>query len=69
MEQQPELQISADMEIRGHDKHGSGHYGASRGYRNHKGVDPVCVGGTIIRSPVDGVVTRCKGVVYSDPKK
>lgn len=69
MEDQPELQINADCEVRGRDKHGSGHYGASRGHRNHKGVDFVCVGGTIIRSPVDGVVTRCKGVVYSDPAK
>ena len=69
MEQQPELQISPDCEVRGHDAHGSGHYGASRGARTHRGVDFVCDGGTLIRSPVDGVITRCKGVVYSDPKK
>lgn len=69
MENQPELQVSADCEIRGCDPHGCGHYGASRGGRTHKGIDLVCVGGTIIRSPVDGVVTRRKGVVYSDPAK
>lgn len=69
MENQPRLQISADAEIRGSDKHGSGYYGAPRGKRKHKGIDLVCVGGTLILSPVDGVITRTDGIVYSDPKK
>lgn len=69
METQPELLISPVCEVRGTDVHGSGHYGASRGSRTHKGVDLVCVGGTIIKSPVDGVITRCRGIVYSDPDK
>ena len=68
-EEQPYLYVTSESKVRGHDIHGSGHYGAGRGKRKHKGIDLVCEGGTMIMSACDGVVTRCKGIVYSDPKK
>jgi len=69
METQPELQVSSLCRVRESDLHGSGWYQAPRGHRKHKGTDLVCVGGTIIRSCSDGVVTRSAGIVYSDPTK
>jgi murein DD-endopeptidase MepM/ murein hydrolase activator NlpD len=44
--------------IRGCDRHGCGHYGASRGNRAHAGVDFVTVPGQDIYSPIEGKVTR-----------
>ena len=58
MEANAFLQISADCEIRGSDCHGQGHYLAPRGSRKHKGIDPVCDGGTLIGCASDGVVTK-----------
>lgn len=69
IEPQEELLPSADSELRGCDGHGCGHYGAPRGGRKHRGIDLVCEGGTLIQSCCGGVVTRRRGVVYSDPKK
>lgn len=69
MEDQPRLQIGSTAEVRGTDNHGSGHYGAPRGKRKHRGIDFVCVGGTYILSPIDGILTRIKGIVYSDRNK
>ena len=69
LEKQSELQISSCCKVRGSDCHGSGHYGASRGKRKHRGVDFVCTGGTLILSPCSGVVTKTKGRVYSDSNK
>ena len=51
--------------IRGTDKHGSGHWGASRGRRKHKGVDPAAYAGSVVYSPVIGVVTKL-GYPYAD---
>lgn len=67
VEEQPYLHITSASKIRGHDIHGDGEFGASRGSRKHKGIDLVCEGGTMIMSACDGTVTRCQGVVYSDP--
>lgn len=57
---------------RGCDQHGCGNYGASRdgGKRKHEGVDIACMKGSIILSPVKGVVTKI-GYPYSssDPVK
>lgn len=69
METQPRLQVSASSEVRGTDDHGGGHYDAPRGSRRHKGIDLVCVGGTLILAASDGIVTRCNGIVYADPEK
>lgn len=67
--EQPYLHVTATAKIRGHDIHGNGEYGAPRGSRTHKGIDLVCEGGTMIMSACDGVVTRTRGIVYSDPAK
>lgn len=64
-----ELLPASDSDVRGLDAHGEGYYGAPRGSRTHKGIDLVCDGGTLIQSCCDGVVSRCDGVVYSDPEK
>lgn len=50
--------MKAYLPIRGDDKHGSGHYGAPRGKRIHKGIDFACVPGTAIYPMYPGVVTK-----------
>lgn len=50
--------------IRGDDKWGNGKFGAPRGDRTHNGVDIACCEGSVILSPVDGVVTKI-GFPYS----
>lgn len=52
--------------IRGQDDQGSGAFGASRGSRKHNGVDIACLKGTMVISPVDGMVTKI-GYPY-DPR-
>lgn len=44
---------------------GDGHYGASRAGHTHKGLDLETFAGQVVRSPVDGVVTRTFHV-YTD---
>ena len=46
------------LPIRGTDAQGSGHFGAPRGGRTHKGIDLECYPGTEIRSTVHGTVTK-----------
>lgn len=53
------------MKIRGCDKHGCGHYGASRGDRTHKGVDIVCDRWMPVKSIGEGIVTKV-GYPYGD---
>lgn len=50
---------------RGTDKHGSGHYGASRGDRTHKGIDYACWPHSIVLSRLQGVVSKI-GYPYAD---
>jgi len=50
--------------LRGCDKWGCGHFGASRGGRLHDGVDVACYKGSTIRCVVGGKVTRI-GFPYS----
>ena len=57
--------IRATLPQRTTDAWGSGAYGAPRGTRKHKGIDFVCVRGTIINSHIIGVVTKL-GYPYSD---
>ena len=52
--------------IRGHDQHGSGHYGASRGKRMHRGVDFICIPGDKVIAPTKGRITRI-AYPYADP--
>lgn len=47
------------------DKHGSGHYGASRGSRKHNGVDIACYPRSMVLSHVRGTVTKL-GYPYAD---
>lgn len=53
------------MQIRGCDKWGCGHFGASRGSREHKGVDIVCEPGKVFQAFTQGVVTKI-GYAYAD---
>ena len=48
----------SELDIRGCDRQGCGHFGASRGTRKHNGVDLVCMPGDEIQSPVNGIVTK-----------
>lgn len=48
------------------DNHGCGHFGASRGSRDHKGVDIVTVPGQAILSPITGKVVRIAYPYASD---
>nr|CAR94535.1 leukocyte cell-derived chemotaxin 2 [Plecoglossus altivelis] len=50
------------------DKWGQGSYGASRGDRDHLGLDVVCQDGAVVYAPFD-VKLNGKVVVYTDPKK
>lgn len=50
--------------IRGIDVFGSGHYGASRGKRKHRGIDLACYPGSIVCSVAPGKVTKL-GYPYS----
>jgi len=52
------------------DKHGEGHFGAPRGSRTHNGIDLACYGGSLIKTPHHGRVTKI-GYPYppNDPKK
>ncbi len=47
------------------DSFGCGYYGASRGDRNHNGVDHACSPKSLIFAPVSGEVTKI-GYPYSD---
>lgn len=44
--------------IRGYDKQGAGHFGASRGKRSHNGIDFVCDVDDTVKSLIAGVVTK-----------
>lgn len=55
----------SELKRRGSDGFGSGHFGASRGSRNHKGVDLLANTGEAINSPVTGTVTKL-GYPYGD---
>lgn len=52
-------------QIRGHDAHGDGYYGASRGSRSHAGVDLIAKPGADVYSPFNGTVVR-EAQAYSD---
>ena len=47
-----------ELNIRGCDRQGCGHFGAARGTRKHNGVDLVCEPGDEIQSPANGIVTK-----------
>lgn len=51
--------------VRGADIHGSGHYGAPRGSRTHKGLDVEVTPNTDVHAPFDCVITK-HGIVYTD---
>ena len=53
------------MQARKCDSQGCGHYGASRGSRTHNGVDLACMAGTLVGSPVSGMVSKI-GYPYAD---
>lgn len=50
---------TGSTEIRGSDKHGSGAFKSSRGWRPHYGVDPIIkIIGQEIYAPIDGLINR-----------
>lgn len=62
--------IESTLPLRGIDAWGDGSFNAPRGMKNgqpkfHKGIDYGCLPGTIIRSPVTGLVTKI-GYPYAD---
>ncbi len=54
--------------MRGFDKFGSGHYGASRGYRLHTGIDLAAYAGSEVYSITSGRVSKI-GYPYSPVDK
>ena len=56
--------------VRGKDQHGFGHFGASRGSRQHKGIDVVNQAGQMVVSCSDGHISKI-GYPYNpqDPAK
>lgn len=48
------------------DKCGDGKFGSRRGSRKHRGVDILCKGGSTIIAIVAGIVTKSRGIVYTD---
>lgn len=50
--------ILNNIELRGDDPTGYGHYGAKRGNRKHKGLDLVGKPLTDVFSPIDGMITK-----------
>lgn len=53
---------------RGTDKYGSGHYGASRGNRKHKGIDLAVMADSYVCSNTMGEVTKL-GYPYKDHRE
>jgi hypothetical protein len=51
--------------IRKTDAYGSGHFGASRGVRTHKGIDFACYPGSEIYAPATGIISKL-GYPYGD---
>lgn len=60
--------LTDDMEVRGCDPKGCGHYGASRGSRKHSGIDLVIQKGEPVYSPITGYVSRYPYPYASDLK-
>lgn len=60
--------IRVTLPHRGTDDFGSGAYQASRGDRNHKGIDYEGPVGALVHAPTSGEVTKL-GYVYSSTKK
>jgi len=58
------------IKIRGHDRHGYGHYGAPRKGRKHTGIDIICHKNEAVVAFEDGEITKI-GYPYDpdDPKK
>ncbi|RVE74982.1 hypothetical protein OJAV_G00027350 [Oryzias javanicus] len=54
--------------VRGSDRWGSGHYGASRAGRQHKGLDVECEDGSAVYAPFD-VTLHGRLTVYNDRNK
>jgi len=59
--------ITQKNEMRGADKWGSGAFGASRGGRQHNGVDIVVYPGQDIKAPISGKITRHAIAYANDP--
>lgn len=60
--------MKAYLPVRGTDAQGSGHYGASRGKRKHKGIDFACYPETDIYPFCSGKVTKLGKPYLDNPK-
>lgn len=49
------------------DEEGDGKFASSRGWRRHEGVDYEFLPGEIVKSPVDGIVTRLGHAYKNEP--
>jgi len=58
------IYVKAQAKKRGKDQQGAGHYGAPRGNRKHRGIDYACEPGSLVFSPIAGLVTKL-GYPYS----
>lgn len=62
--------VGITIKIRGQDKHGAGHYGASRGKRKHNGIDILCHKNESIIAFEGGKITKIWFPYdLNDPKK
>jgi len=59
-----EIDLTRDYCLRGKDRHGFGHFGASRGSRRHRGIDVISKEHDIILSCSDGKISKI-GYPYS----
>ncbi len=57
--------LTVILPLRGNDPHGSGHWGAPRGKRNHMGIDFAAPPGGLLISRVSGYVSKL-GYPYAD---
>lgn len=62
------FKIVRNFVIRGNDSYGSGAFGASRGGRNHAGIDVVALEGETIFSPIDGTFKRLAPPYLNDSR-
>lgn len=62
------LNFLSGYNVRGHDDHGSGSFGAPRGDRDHEGLDLIFQPDALVKAPFDCVISK-HGQVYPSPAR